>query len=65
MNTDSTLVTRRPEASRIPDGCVVLMRAYDGGTEPVWDMGNTVACTLALLQVDLASGESQSLMPAS
>jgi len=42
-----------------PDGCVVLMRAYDGGTEPVWDMGNTVACTLALIQVDLALGESQ------
>ena len=42
-----------------PDGCVVLMRAYDGGTEPVWDMGNTVACTLALVEVDLAPGESQ------
>ena len=42
-----------------PDGCVVLMRAYDGGTEPAWDMGNTVACTLALVEVDLARGESQ------
>ena len=42
-----------------PDGCVVLMRAYDGGTEPVWDMGNTVACTLVLVEVDLAPGESR------
>ncbi len=42
-----------------PDGCVVLIRAYDGGTEPVWDLGNTVACTMALVQVDLAPGESQ------
>jgi hypothetical protein len=42
-----------------PDGCVVLMRAYDGGTEPVWDMGSTVACTLALVEVDLVPGESQ------
>ena len=42
-----------------PDGCVVLMRAYDGGTAPAWDMGGAVACTLALVQVDLAPGESE------
>ena len=43
-----------------PDGCVVLMRAYVAGdTEPVWDMGGVVACTLALVQVDLAPGESK------
>ena len=42
-----------------PDGCVVLMRAYDGGTEPVWDMGGAVACTLALVQVDLVPGENE------
>jgi hypothetical protein len=42
-----------------PDGCVVLIRAYDGGTKPVWDMGLTVACTEALVQVFLAPGESQ------
>ena len=41
-----------------PDGCVVLMRAYDGGTEPVWDEGRTAACTQALVQVSLAPGES-------
>ena len=41
-----------------PDGCVVLMRAYDGGTKSVWDMGRTVACTEALVQVSLAPRES-------
>ena len=42
----------------LPDGCVVLMRAYDRGTEPVWDEGRTAACTQALVQVSLAPGES-------
>ena len=42
-----------------PDGCVVLIRAYDGGTGPVWDMGHAVACTEALVQVSLAPGESE------
>ena len=41
-----------------PDGCVVLIRAYDGGTKPVWDMGRTVGCTQALVQVFLAPRES-------
>ncbi len=48
-----------PQSVTFPDGCVVLMRAYDSGTEPVWDMGQTVACTLALVEVDLAPGESE------
>ena len=42
-----------------PDGCVVLMRAYDTGTEPAWDMGGAVGCTMALVQVDLGPGESR------
>jgi hypothetical protein len=42
-----------------PDGCVVLMRAYDSGTEPIWDMGQTAACSLALVEVDLAPGQSE------
>jgi hypothetical protein len=42
-----------------PDGCVVLIRAYDGGTKPVWDMGLTVGCTQALVQVFLAPRESE------
>ena len=48
-----------PRSVTFPDGCVVLMRAYDSGTEPLWDMGQTVACTLALVEVDLAPGESE------
>ena len=48
-----------PKSVTFPDGCVVLMRAYDARTEPAWDMGNSVACTLALIEVDLAPGESQ------
>ena len=48
-----------PKSVTFPDGCVVLMRAYDGRTEPLWDMGNTVACALVLVEVDLAPGESQ------
>ncbi len=55
-------ISNRSSTSRsvtFPDGCVVLMRAYDGGSAPVWDMGSTVACTLALVEVDLAPGERQ------
>ena len=48
-----------PRSVTFTDGCVVLMRAYDSGTEPVWDMGPTVACTLALVEVDLAPGENE------
>jgi hypothetical protein len=53
-NTSATSQTRT-----FPDGCVVLMRAYDGGDDPVWDMGSAVACTLALVEVTLAPGESE------
>jgi hypothetical protein len=48
-----------PKSVTFPDGCVVLIRAYDEGTEPVWDMGGTVACTLVLVEVNLAAGERQ------
>ena len=48
-----------PQSVTFPDGCVVLMRAYESGTEPVWDMGQTVACTLALVEIDLAPGQSE------
>ena len=48
-----------PRSVTFPAGCVVLMRAYDSGTEPVWDMGQDVACTLTLVQLDLAPGESE------
>jgi len=35
------------------------MRAYAGDTNPAWDMGGSVGCTLALVQVDLAPGDSE------
>ena len=40
-----------------PDGCVVLMRAYAGGPTSVWDLATDRACTLALVEVNLAPGE--------
>jgi hypothetical protein len=39
------------------DGCVVLMRAYSDGIDPVWDMGAGRACTEALVEVRLGVGE--------
>jgi len=53
-----------PQSVTFPDGCVVLMRAYPSGTEPVgtdkvWDMSQTVACTLALVEAELAPGETE------
>ena len=53
----NTSTTR--ESVTFPDGCVVLMRAYADGTEPAWDMSGAVACTQALVQVDLAPGGSE------
>ena len=51
-----------PQSVTFPDGCVVLMRAYDSGTDPIWDMGQTVACSLALVEVDLAPGQSEEVI---
>ncbi len=48
-----------PQSVTFPNGCVGLMRAYDSGTEPAWDMGQEVGCTLALVQVDLVPGERE------
>jgi hypothetical protein len=42
-----------------PDGCVVLMRVYADGTDPAWDMSGAVACTQALVQVDLDPGGTE------
>lgn len=45
-----------------PDGCVVLVRAYRAGSsKPVWDQGNSVGCTMALVGVNLAPGETRTL----
>ncbi len=48
-----------PQSVTFPNGCVVLMRAYDSGTEPAWDLGQAVGCTLALVEVDLVPGERE------
>lgn len=49
---------RRVELT-FPDGCVVLLRAYSdsGRTQRVWDQGEQVGCTMALVEWDLAPGE--------
>ena len=50
----------RSQSVTFPDGCVVLLRAYQAGNSaPVWDMGGAIFCTLALVQVDLAPGEAK------
>ncbi len=42
-----------------PDGCVVLMRAYDASGALAWDHGDEVACTQALVELDLAPGATE------
>lgn len=54
-----TNTSDEPVGLTFPDGCVALLRAYEhGGEEPVWDQAGEVACTMALVEVELASGES-------
>lgn len=58
----ATLTNRAEEARTVvfADGCVVLMRAYrPHGGGPVWDQGHEVACTQALVPVDLEPGEQR------
>ena len=45
-----------------PDGCVALMRAYrvEGGG-PVWDQAGDLACTMALVPVELGTGEEREI----
>lgn len=49
--------TASTQSATFPDGCVVLMRAYRGDPSPSWDMATAFACTLALVQRDVAPGE--------
>ena len=45
-----------------PDGCVVLLRAYRGPARmgaPAWDQERGVACTMQLVELSLAPGESR------
>ena len=56
-------ITNRGSSTRtvvFPDGCVALLRAYrPGESTPVWDQATEVACTMALVEVELRSGESR------
>lgn len=40
------------------DGCVALLRAYDGETR-IWDQAEEVACTMATVPVELSPGGSE------
>lgn len=56
-----TITNRSGETRRVwfPDGCVALLRAYrEGGATPVWDQGSEMGCTMAIVEVTLAPGES-------
>ncbi|HJU86742.1 MAG TPA: hypothetical protein VJ788_05185 [Gemmatimonadota bacterium] len=45
-----------------PDGCVALLRAYrTSGGGPVWDQAEELACTMAIVPVDLAPGEEREI----
>ena len=59
VTVEITNTATTPASVTFPDGCVVLMRAYDDGTEPAWDMSGAVGCTQALVQVDLGPGDSE------
>ena len=58
----ATLKNRANEPRTVvfADGCVVLMRAYRSqGGGPVWDQAHEIACTQALVPVDLEPGEER------
>jgi hypothetical protein len=60
LRTTVTAVNRGAGAAglRFPDGCVVLVRAHSRDGRMLWDQGDTVACTEALVEVTLAPGDS-------
>jgi hypothetical protein len=63
LAADVTVTNHRDEPVQIvfPDGCVALLRAYAvDGDDPVWDQNQDVACTLALVTVDLEPGAAAS-----
>lgn len=49
--------TDEPKTVTFPDGCVALLRAYQDDTL-VWDQAEDVACTMALVPIELGPGES-------
>lgn len=50
--------TDEPKTVTFPDGCVALLRAYQGDTL-AWDQAEDVACTMALVPIKLGPGESE------
>jgi hypothetical protein len=53
--TNSSGTSRRVD---LPDGCVVLLRAYDVNRR-VWDQAGSTACTMAIETVALEPGQSR------
>lgn len=55
-----TIANRTDGAKTVtfPDGCVALLRAYQGDTR-VWDQAGDVGCTMALVPIELGPGESE------
>lgn len=52
----------QPRTVTFPDGCVALMRAYEpDGVNPVWDQAHELACTMALVPLELGAGEEREL----
>lgn len=57
-----TIMNRGGQTARLtfPDGCVALLRAYRDGAR-VWDQSSDIACTMALVEMTLAPGESRTV----
>jgi hypothetical protein len=52
----------QPRTVTFADGCLVLLRAFrPQGGGPVWDQGHDVACTQALVPVELEPGAAREL----
>lgn len=49
-----------PVTLTMPDGCIVLLRAYAdaAATRPVFDQRTVLSCTMALVDVRIAAGQS-------
>ena len=60
LGTTLTIVNPGGSPGRLvfPDGCVVLLRAYamEEPDREVWDQADTVACTMALVEIVIRPG---------
>ena len=64
VQTEVTARNTAPDTDDIafPDGCVVLLRAYDNPERsgaPVWDAARVFGCTMAIVEADIPAGESE------